>query len=100
MSAFITLHLISGHCIEYAAKKEWKRLMDAYFENDDKSNTQLEEKIEILRAFIEESDFPRLRSSDIRLTGEIKALVRISKDTNNAIIMDILEDKTEEADPP
>ena len=59
---------LNKHCIETAAKNEFKFLMDKYFTTDS-DNSNLENKIELLREFIEVSNFKLLRSSDIRLSG-------------------------------
>lgn len=79
---------IKDHCIETAAKHEFKRLMDDYFEADaDNETDSIEENIEILREFIEKADFARLRSSDPRLTGEIESVVYLDKDGDEVKII-------------
>lgn len=70
-----------GHCIETAAKQEFKRLMDKYFESDNGIKS-MEKNIEILREFIEKVDFARLRSSDPRLAGDIESVVYLKKEDN------------------
>jgi hypothetical protein len=76
--ASVRLH-IKGHCIETAAKKEFKRLMDAYFAGED-AGPDLEARIELLRDFIETGDFAALRSSDPRFSGEVEARVLLARE--------------------
>ncbi len=78
---------LKDHCIETGAKKELKRLMDQYFEDPDSPDALLE-KIELLRRFIEESDFPALRASDERLSGISEATVRISLDETDNFVFE------------
>jgi len=72
-----------GHCVETAAKMEFKRLMDAAFEETG-DTADLEARIELIRAFLEEADFPALRSSDPRLAGEVEAEVNIARGDDGA----------------
>ena len=87
MSATVELE-IKNHCVQTAARKEYGRLMETYFNTDDPEG-MLEEKIELLREFIENSDFPKLRSSDSRLSGEVEAKVLLSKDARGDIKLTI-----------
>lgn len=81
----IKLH-IKDHCIETAAKLEFKKLMDEYFETDNDTGL-LEDKIEVLREFIESADFVHLRGSDQRLSGEIETVVYITKENDEIKII-------------
>lgn len=67
MQVIINLHL-KDNCIETEARKEFNRMMDHYFETDDTEGV-LDVKIDLLREFLEVSDFRKLRSSDLRLSG-------------------------------
>ncbi len=79
-TAGIQLHL-KGHCIETAAKNEFHRLMDDYFTSSgDRVDPFIEEKLELLREFLDESDFPGLRASDERLAGVREGTVQIVRD--------------------
>jgi len=49
------------HCIETAAKEEFWNLVDQYMESR-REDKKLEEKIELLKAFLESIDFKKLRS--------------------------------------
>lgn len=49
-----------NHCIETVARKEYDNLIKAYLRAG-KSDAELEGKIELLRSFLETSDFRRLR---------------------------------------
>jgi hypothetical protein len=84
--ATIKLHL-KEHCIETAAKKELNNITYLYF-NTNKNPDILLKKIELLQAFIKQSNFPELRSSDERLSGIKEAFVRISMEENNKIILE------------
>ena len=50
-----------NHCIETAARKEYASVLSQLLECR-KRNKLLEEKLEILRLFLETSDFRRLRA--------------------------------------
>ena len=76
---------LDQHCIETEAKNEFRRLMDSYFESDDSNIGKIEKNIDLLGRFLAESDFSYLRSSDIRLSGEIKSRVSISENDNGKI---------------
>ncbi len=58
-----TIELIPtlDHCIETTARQEFKRAVDRYLEMGS-SDTRLEARIELLRSFLENADFKRLRS--------------------------------------
>ncbi len=48
-----------SHCIETAAKQEFWKSVDEYTEKQ--GDKELEEKIELLKAFLESTDFRKLR---------------------------------------
>jgi hypothetical protein len=83
MNVEVKLHLLN-HCIETEARNEYRQLMDKYFSTDDLEG-ELDEKIELLRDFLEISDFPKLRASDARLSGEQESHVVIKRNGNGAI---------------
>lgn len=77
MELRVTLHL-EGHCVETAARKEFKRLMDALFDETGDA-PELEARIELVRAFLDTADFPALRASDERLAGDGSVTVIIAR---------------------
>jgi hypothetical protein len=79
----VKLHL-KDHCIETEAKRELRRLMNIFFESDNPP-ADLIESIDILEKFLTRSDFPSLRSSDIRLSGDIESIVCITTDEEDNI---------------
>lgn len=87
MDVTVNLH-IKSHCIETEARNEFGRLMDRYFSTDDIEG-ELDEKIELLRDFLESSDFPRLRASDLRLSGGQESDVMIKRNEDGRIILEI-----------
>ncbi len=87
MDVAVSLH-IKSHCIETEARNEYGRLMDSYFSTDDLEG-ELDDKIELLRDFIENSDFPELRASDMRLSGGQESDVVIKRNDKGAIILEI-----------
>ncbi|TFH38243.1 MAG: hypothetical protein E4G96_10750 [Chrysiogenales bacterium] len=87
MDVTVNLHL-NQHCIETEAKREYCRLMDAYFDTDDVEGV-LEERIELLRDFLEKSDFLKLRSSDPRLSGDRKSKVVIKRAERGEIVLNV-----------
>jgi hypothetical protein len=50
-----------SHCIETTAREEFWNSVNQYMESGQK-NRKLEEKIELLKAFLESTDFKKLRS--------------------------------------
>jgi hypothetical protein len=60
-----------SHCIETTAREEFWNSVNQYMESgrDDK---KLEEKIELLKAFLESTDFKKLRSQSERYLVEGK----------------------------
>ena len=60
-----------SHCIETTAREEFWNSVNQYMESgrDDK---KLEEKIELLKAFLESADFKKLRSQSERYLVEGK----------------------------
>ncbi len=79
----VKLHL-KDHCIETEAKRELRRLMNIFFESDNPT-AELIESIDILEKFLTRSDFPSLRSSDMRLTGDVESIVYITIDEKDNI---------------
>jgi hypothetical protein len=79
----VKLHL-KDHCIETEAKRKLRRLMNIFFENDNPP-ADLIESIDILEKFLTRSDFPSLRSSDMRLSGDIESIVYITIDGEDNI---------------
>ena len=49
-----------SHCIETVARKEYENLARSYFQAG-KGDSELGEKIELLRSFLESADFKKLR---------------------------------------
>ena len=91
MSARIKFHL-KGHCIECAAKRELKDLMNECFSKSSVSK-EIEEKIELVRRFLTESDFEKLRGTDERLSGIIESSVCIYMDEKNQLKVKITDMK-------
>ncbi len=87
MGAMVILS-VKNHCIETAARMELNRLMETYFKTDDVEG-ELDGKIELVRDFLEKSDFPGLRSSDPRLSGERDAEVVLSRNGHGTIVLDV-----------
>ncbi len=83
----LKLHL-KNHCIRTAAKKYYKVLIDQYFENIGDVDEILM-KIELLRDFLKESDFPRLRAENEKLSGAVESFVNISRDDGANFILSI-----------
>ena len=86
MQVSVNLHL-KDNCIETEARNEYNRMMEQYFETDDVEG-ELDVKIELLRDFLEESDFGMLRSSDHRLSGgmESEVIIRRNEREGNIIL--------------
>ena len=50
-----------SHCIETTAREEFWNSVNSYMESGQKDD-ELEEKVELLKAFLESMDFKKLRS--------------------------------------
>jgi hypothetical protein len=50
-----------SHCIETVARREYESLVRSYLRSD-KGDSESEEKIELLRSFLESADFRELRN--------------------------------------
>ncbi|MBN1498106.1 MAG: hypothetical protein JXA07_15140 [Spirochaetes bacterium] len=87
MDIAVKLH-IKNHCIETEARREFSRLMDTYFNTDDVEG-ELDGRIELLRDFLENSDFRALRSSDQRLSGERESDVVITRCEKGSINLEV-----------
>jgi translation initiation factor IF-3 len=68
---FIELSPNLSHCIETTAKEEFWNSVNQYMENG-REDKNLEEKIELLKAFLESMDFKKLRSQSERYLVEGK----------------------------
>lgn len=60
-----------SHCVETVAKREYQNLVRSYFQAG-KGDTEFEEKVELLRNFLESADFRKLRkeSEEYLLKGQ------------------------------
>ncbi|HEX75989.1 MAG TPA: hypothetical protein G4O12_05315 [Dehalococcoidia bacterium] len=60
-----------SHCIETVAKREYQNLARNYFQAG-KGDTEFEERVELLRSFLESADFRKLRkeSEEYLLKGQ------------------------------
>ena len=68
---FVELSPSLSHCIETTAKEEFRNSVNQYMENGPEDKN-LEEKIELLKAFLESMDFKKLRSQSERYLVEGK----------------------------
>jgi DNA primase large subunit len=59
------------HCIETTAREEFWNSVNQYMENG-RADKKLEERIELLKAFLESMDFKKLRSQSERYLVEGK----------------------------
>jgi hypothetical protein len=75
------LHL-RNHCIQTAGKEERRRIESALLELDesDERFSQLADDLELITRFLQESDFPRLRSDRPELSGGCDILVELARD--------------------
>lgn len=73
MTARIDLFPTLDHCIETTARQEFSRSVRAYMDREEKSE-ELEAKIELLRMFLETTDFRELRRESERYLTEGKTV--------------------------
>jgi len=70
---YIELFPSLSHCIETTAREEFWNSVNRYMESGQKDD-ELEEKIELLKAFLESMDFKKLRSESERQLIEGKTV--------------------------
>ncbi|HEY49713.1 MAG TPA: hypothetical protein G4O13_06685 [Dehalococcoidia bacterium] len=71
MTARIELVPTLEHCIETTARQEFSRSADAYMQQGE-GDRKLEQRIELLRAFLETADFKKLRRESEKHLAEGK----------------------------
>ncbi|HOK02000.1 MAG TPA: hypothetical protein PKX79_05595 [Spirochaetota bacterium] len=80
------------HCIETSAKNEFKSLTEKLLTCDDEKECEvLGAKLELLRNFLENSNFNELRSSDERLAGIIPGYCIIHRDQKGDATIKLIE---------
>lgn len=78
------------HCIETTARKEYQRLMLEYLGG--KGASDFEDKIELLRTFLETSDFRQLRKeSEAELLKEKKVKFILQMDNGEFIYQMVVD---------
>ena len=76
---------LSERCVETAAQREFKRRMARLLEDAEGGDAdQDEEALELLRAFLEERDFSRLRAAYEELAGGTPIKVRLYRGREGA----------------
>jgi hypothetical protein len=77
----VTLEPDTSHCVETVAKKEYERVLNLLI-NGNQPDSQLEDRLELLRLFLESADFGKLRSrcDDFLLHGR-RIVVRLTSTT-------------------
>ena len=77
----ISVELHTGlHCIESAAKNEFRKITGILLDNDDESSSEyLEQQLELLREFIAESDFNSLRACSTVFSGEVPGVCLLKR---------------------
>jgi len=83
----ISVELNTGtHCIEFAAKNEFRKITGILLSSDDEElNEDPGEKLELLRDFIADSDFNSLRGSDTILSGEVPGVSVITRNMSGLV---------------
>jgi hypothetical protein len=79
------------HCIESAAREEFWKLVDEYTESGGRQR-ELEERIELLKTFLESMDFKKLRSQSEKYLTEghkVKFVICRKKDRVNCQMMTV-----------
>lgn len=61
-----------SHCVETEAKKEYERVLGLLLGGKQESEPELEDELELLRSFLEQEDFSRLRGicEELFITGK------------------------------
>lgn len=72
----------ADHCIETVARNEYRRCVDSCLRLD-RLDPELEVRVEILRLFLEQADFRRLRRESeplIRAGGSVRFLIHLDEE--------------------
>jgi hypothetical protein len=84
---------LSQHCIETAARREHRRLLEAILDLDHRDRA-LEDQLSVLNDFLRQKDFGRLRAEQPRLAGGAAVQVELRRHgLSNKITFRILRDK-------
>ena len=73
-------------CIETVAKKEYERVLSILLKGE-KDNRRLEEKLELLRIFLESADFRDLRGRSEKIMSKGRRVEFILRSVNNETIL-------------
>jgi hypothetical protein len=70
---------LKGHCIQTAIKRHYEALLKTCLRStpDTMNQSDLEQRIEILKTLLEHADFPALRQAHPALSGQFPADVEI-----------------------
>ncbi|HOS39063.1 MAG TPA: hypothetical protein PLG31_04960 [Spirochaetota bacterium] len=90
--AEILLRTGGGHCIEWAAKREYRTLVDRLIANAEREDPDAEARLALLLEFLEQADFAALRSSDEYLSGEKEATCLLWRDERGVPRVYVLRD--------
>jgi hypothetical protein len=78
---------LSRHCIETEIKRQYNKVVSAYFKADTKEKHRLESTIEVMRRALETLDFPHLRSQYPPLAGGTDRNVILSGENEDLTII-------------
>ena len=81
-----------GHCIQSAAKIEFRRITMMILEATDDTVPQvLTEQLELLTDFLESTDFNRLRGSDDRYAGITDAICILARGEDGKPFLKVID---------
>lgn len=75
---------VHDHCIETAAKMEFRDLMDQLFQGE--GGGELEEQVDLLSEFLSRADFSALRAASPRLAGLGECTVAIERKGQGLVV--------------
>ncbi len=85
-----------GHCIQSAAKDEFRRITRIILDSADNDILPvLAEQLELLKEFLENTDFNTLRASDERLAGIIDAECILERNGNGKPVVTVKNIQTQ-----
>jgi hypothetical protein len=79
-----------SHCVETTAKQEFRKSVDEYMEKQ--GDKQLEDRIELLKAFLESMDFRELRCESEKHLVEGKKVRFVIRWEENKLHYDMVVD--------
>ena len=91
----IELQIEEGCCIECAAKRAYQELVSRLLTSSEPPDAFDEARLQLIIDFLEQADFPTLRSSDENLAGTRRARCLLSRRHDGAAVVSVIPHETQ-----